>query len=60
MMRVGRVLQPIAPIVQSVRTGVDRAGQNAEMWLQGFIFGFLDEGQNGEDVQARGLIYTFK
>lgn len=42
----GRGFQTIAPIVQLVRTGLDRSGQNAEMWLQGFIFGFLDEGRS--------------
>lgn len=49
----GRGFPPIAPIVQLVRTGLDRAGQNAEMWLHGFIFGFLDEGQNATRFETR-------
>ena len=44
---------PVAPIVKLVRTGADRAGQNAEMWLHGFVFGFLDQGQDATRFKTR-------
>ena len=53
MMPVDRVVDPIAPIVKLVRTGADRAGQNAEMWLYGFVFGFLDQGQDATRFETR-------
>ncbi len=48
-----RGFQTVAPIVKLVGTGLDRAGQNAEMWLHGFIFGFLYEGQNATLFETR-------
>ena len=53
MMPVDWVIEPIAPIVKLVRTGADRAGQNAEMWLHGFVFGFLDQGQDATRFKTR-------
>lgn len=39
--RVVQDLGPIAPIVSIGRTALAKSGQNAEMWLYGFVFGAL-------------------
>ena len=50
-----RGFQPIAPIVQLVRTGLDKTGQNAEMALQGFVFGLLDLGHDSSSLRTRSV-----
>ena len=42
--RVVHDLGPIAPIVSIGRTALAKSGQNAEMWLEGFISGLLGSG----------------
>lgn len=45
----------VAPMVQIVRTCLDRSSQNAEMALYGFLFGLLGSGQNATRFTTRSV-----